>query len=148
MRQVCPSAYELLDSWLDLKLIGRATQRGAQADGVVAMAARRKSGAISLGTVAQLATLKPRPPSSPRSSLLGDITNGAAGMLSGTAGKAGGGRARAGLVQYDVGRLHPAQGPRAVSGRVAVESEVQATRGSSCAYCNKKKRSRGVGGGG
>jgi uncharacterized coiled-coil protein SlyX len=37
-----------------------------------------------MATVATVATsMKPRPPSSPRSSLLGDITNGAAGLLSG-----------------------------------------------------------------
>ena len=40
---------------------------------------RRSSGSISLGTVTQLATLKPNPPETPRGSLLLDITNGGGG---------------------------------------------------------------------
>ena len=52
------------------------------------MATRRRHSALGVGTVGAIATLKPRPPSSPREGLLGDITNGAAGLLS---GKAGGG---------------------------------------------------------
>jgi len=49
------------------------------------MAARRRAGTVSVGTVGAIAALKPRPPSSPRSSLC-DVTNGAAGLLSGKAG--------------------------------------------------------------
>ena len=50
---------------------------------------RRRASALGLGTVGAIAAIKPRPPSSPRSnSLLGDITNGAAGLLSGQKGGA------------------------------------------------------------
>jgi hypothetical protein len=51
-----------------------------------AVATRRKSAGLSMATVGAIAALKPRPPSSPRSSYLGDITNGAAGLLSGAKG--------------------------------------------------------------
>ena len=56
------------------------------------MAMRGRAGTVSVATVGVIASLKPRPPSSPRSSLT-DVTNGAAGLLSGKGGSADAGGA-------------------------------------------------------
>ena len=57
------------------------------------MAMRGRAGTVSVATVGVIASLKPRPPSSPRSSLT-DVTNGAAGLLSGKGGSSDGEVAR------------------------------------------------------